>query len=101
MINPLCSEMSFEGEQVNARVVKETPLSISDVEKNVRAFLERRYVAENLSVEDYARLHGLQEALLEQKAAAKKKKVKQKRSISSEAVSEEPDRKKRRRRCVT
>ena len=51
---------------MNAEVIKEEPLSAVDAGKRVRDFLRRRHVTELLSTEDYSRLYGLQEALLEQ-----------------------------------
>ena len=88
--------LSLEGEQTSAQVLQQKQLSTKEAEKNVREFLKRRQIAENLSAEDYSRLYCLQEALVEE---AKRNTLKQKREAESEA--EEPDRKKRRRRRIT
>ena len=94
----------WEGERVNAKVIKEEVLSAADAGKRVRDFLKRRHVTELLSTDDFSRLHALQESLLEQENRKKETPKKRKRSrsetepeISTEAVVE-PDRKKRRRR---
>lgn len=88
------------GEQVVAEVLKEKALSITDVKKRVREFLKRRHIAERLSAEDYSRLYGLQEALVEEE---RQRRPKQKRSDISKTEVEvaEPDRKRRRRQCIT
>lgn len=88
--------LNLEGQQVVAQVLDEKPLSIKDVEKRVREFLKRRYVAEHLSTENYSRLYGLQEALAEVEKTKRK-------SDSSEAkveTEEEPGRKRRQRRIT-
>ena len=89
---------SVESEQIVAQVLKEKPLSLKEAEKNVREFLKRRQIAEQLSAEDYSRLYCLQEALVEEEA---KKKSLKRRKRETESETEEPDRKKRRRRCIT
>ena len=94
----------WSSEQVNAEVIKEEPLSAVDAGKRVRDFLRRRHVTELLSTEDYSRLYGLQEALLEQEESEKEPSKKRKRSRAktepeiSTDTAVEPDRKKRRRR---
>ena len=92
-------------EQVKAEVVRERALTVAEVGERVRAFLKRRRTAEQLSNEDFSRLQGLQEALLQQEKREKepppKKKTKRSRVLDTEPHTPdvaEPDRKKRRRR---
>ena len=93
----------YLNDQVNAEVVKERPISVEDVTKNIGEFLKKRYVSERLSAENYSRLHALQAALVEE-ATKEKTTRKQKRSRSSsetELTAREPGRKKKRRRRIT
>ena len=94
----------YLNDQVNAEVVKERPISVEDVTKNIGEFLKKRYVSERLSAENYSRLHALQAALVEEEATKEKTTRKQKRSRSSsetELTAREPGRKKKRRRRIT
>ena len=93
----------WESEQVNAQVIKEEALSAVDAGNRVRDFLRRRHVTELLSTEDYSRLCGLQEALLEQEEGSEKETSKRRKKSSTETDSEistdvESNRRKRRRR---
>ena len=90
--------LSLEGEQTSAQILKQKPLSTKEVEKNVREFLKRRQIAENLSAEDYSRLYCLQEALVEEEA---KRNTLKRKKREAESEAEEPDRKKSRRRRIT
>ena len=90
--------LGFEGEQTSAQVLEQKPLSTKEAEKNVREFLKRRQIAEQLSAEDYSRLYCLQEALVEEEA---KRTTLKRKKREAESETEEPDRKKRRRRCIT
>ena len=86
---------------MNAEVIKEEPLSAVDAGKRVRDFLRRRHVTELLSTEDYSRLYGLQEALLESEKEPSKKRKRSRAKTEPEISTDtavEPDRKKRRRR---
>ena len=56
--------LKSEGE--DARVLKEDVLSVAETERLVSEFLGKRRMTECLSMEDYSRLCGLQEALAEE-----------------------------------